>query len=160
MRNVYLTIVTFLMFPLITFGQVIDLGTAESFMLFSCSGAVSNTGVSSITGDVGADLGIVSGFGTINGSFYSVDATTAQVKTDVIYSYNLLVSIPPTVTSHAGAFGSEILNSGVYTIAGAGSLAGNLILDGLGDSCSTFVFRFGGAFSTGAFSSITLINGA
>tara|TARA_B100000809_G_scaffold236046_1_gene254724 strand:- start:17 stop:640 length:624 start_codon:yes stop_codon:yes gene_type:complete len=151
------------MFPLINLGQVIDLGTADSFMLYSCNGAVYNTGVSTITGDIGSDVGAVSGFGTstVNGSFYNADAVTAQVKIDVINAYNQLFSTPATVTSHAPAFGSgETLSTGIYTIAGAGSIAGNLTLDGARDTCSLFIFRFAGAFTTGAASSITLINGA
>jgi PKD repeat protein len=160
--TIYLIILALLIFPLITFGQVIDLGTAENFMLFSCNGAVSNTGASNITGDIGTDLGAISGFGTstVNGSFHNANAVTAQAKIDVINSYNQLFAIPATVTSHAPAFGSETLTSGVYTVAGAGSLAGNLTLNGLGDTCSLFIFRFGGAFAAGAASSITLINGA
>jgi hypothetical protein len=159
----YLIISVLFMFPLITFGQVINLGTAEDFMIFSCNGAVSNTGASNITGDIGSDLGTISGFGTstVNGSFYNADAVTAQAKIDVINTYNQLIAVPATVTSHAPAFGNgETLTAGVYTVAGAGSLALNLTLDGLGDTCSLFVFRFGGAFATGAASSITLINGA
>ncbi|MFT7612587.1 MAG: hypothetical protein ACI9J3_001550, partial [Parvicellaceae bacterium] len=156
-------IIGLLSLPFLSFGQVIDLGTAENFMLFSCNGAVSNTGVSTITGDIGTDLGSISGFGTstVNGSFYNADSVTAQAKIDVINAYNLLFSIPATEPPHAPAFGSgETLTSGIYAIAGAGSLAGNLTLNGLGDTCSLFIFRFGGAFAAGAASSVTLTNGA
>ncbi|MFT6323011.1 MAG: hypothetical protein ACJAWO_000557 [Halieaceae bacterium] len=145
-----------------TFGQGVSLGSAKNFMIFTGSGAVSNTGVSNVTGDIGTNLGSVSGFGpaTVNGSSHAANAITAQAKADVFVAYNQLIAIPATVSAHAPAFGTETLTAGVYTIAGAGSVAGNLTLDGLGDTCALFVFRFGGAFATAASSAIILTNGA
>ncbi|MFB0925518.1 MAG: ice-binding family protein, partial [Vicingaceae bacterium] len=71
------------------------------------------------------------------------------------------MAIPATNSIHAPAFGSsETLTAGVYTVAGAGSLAGVLTLDGLGDTNAVFIFRFGGAFATGASSSVVLTNNA
>ncbi len=161
--KIFFAIPVFMLLTVATLGQGINLGTAENFMIFSCSGAISNTGASNVTGDIGTNLGAITGFGTstVNGSFYIVDTVTTQAKNDVITAYNQLVAIPATVTTHAAAFGGgETLAPGVYHLAGAGSIAGNLTLDALGDSCAQFVFRFGGAFSTGAASTITLINGA
>jgi hypothetical protein len=155
-------IIGLISFPFVSFGQFIDLGTADNFVLFSGSGAVSNSGASTLTGDIGTDGGAISGFATatVNGSFYIADAVTNQAKIDVIDAYNVLTSIPATSSSHAPAFGGgETLTTGVYSIAGAGSAAGVLTLDGLGDTCATFIFRFGGAFTVGASSSIVLTNG-
>lgn len=42
-----------------------DLGSAANFILFTGSGAVANTGTSTITGDVGSQLGAISGFGSL-----------------------------------------------------------------------------------------------
>ena len=41
----------------------IDFGTAANFMLFTGVGAVANTGVSTITGNVGSNAGAIAGFG-------------------------------------------------------------------------------------------------
>ncbi|MFT6026868.1 MAG: hypothetical protein ACI8P5_001123, partial [Bacteroidia bacterium] len=97
-------------------------------------------------------------------SAYTVVApgdTTIQAASDLITAYNTLNGVTATNTTHAPAFGSgETLNAGVYTIGGAGSVAGSLTLDALGDPNAVFVFRFGGAFSTGAGASVILANGA
>ncbi|MBA3664007.1 MAG: DUF3494 domain-containing protein [Bacteroidetes bacterium] len=131
-------------------------------MLFTVNGAVSNTGSSTLTGNIGTDIGAISGFGTatVTGSFYSSNAVTAQAKTDLIIGYTQLMSIPATATHPPSYGGGETLTTGVYTVAGAGSVGGNLTLDGLGDTAAVFIFRFGGAYTVGAASSVILINGA
>jgi hypothetical protein len=167
MNNVfktYLIILSLLFIPCVSFAHTLSIGTIESFALFTSNGAVANTGTSTLTGNVGSDIGIVSGFGapTVHtGTIYNSDVTTAQAKTDLFIAYNQLMSIPATNTTHTPAFGSgETLTTGVYTIAGAGSLAGQITLDGLGDSNAIFIFRFGGAFAVGASSQVILINNA
>jgi len=164
MKCIYnIVTIALLFFPNINFGQVLTLGTAANFVLFTSNGAVSNTGNSTLTGNIGSDVGAISGFGTatVTGSFHNSDAVTAQAKTDLFIAYNQLVSIPATVTTHAPAFGSgETLTAGTYTIAGAGSVAGNLTLNGLGDTNAIFIFRFGGAFAIGAASTVILTNKA
>jgi hypothetical protein len=95
---------------------------------------------------------------------YSMGAsgnTTPQGASDLTTAYNTLNGVTATNTTHTPAFGSgETLNAGVYTIGAAGSVAGSLTLDALGDPNAVFIFRYGGAFSTGASSSIILANGA
>jgi hypothetical protein len=79
MKCIYaLQAITLLLFPNIIFGQAFTLGTAANFVLFTSSGAVSNTGSSALTGNIGSDLGAISGFGTatVIGSFYNADAVT------------------------------------------------------------------------------------
>jgi hypothetical protein len=86
---------------------------------------------------------------------------TAQGASDLVIAYNALNGVTATNTAHAAAFGSgETLNAGVYTIGGAGSVAGSLTLDALDDPNAVFIFRFAGAFSTGAGASVILANGA
>ena len=91
---------------------------------------------------MGTNVGAFTGFGseaTVNGNKYAANSITAQASTDLIAAYNQLKNIPPTNTSHANAFGSETLFQGVYSVAGAGSVGGNLILDG-GDMPMRFSF--------------------
>ncbi len=131
--------------------------------MFTSNGAVSNTGTSYLTGDIGSDVGAISGFGTstVNGTIYSADAVTDQAKTDLTIAYNQLFAIPATVITHAPAYGGdETLFAGVYTIAGAGSLGGKITLDAQLDSNAIFIFRFGGAYAVGAAGEVALINGA
>lgn len=51
----------------------VTLGVLESFALFTASGAVANTGASVINGDIGTNLGLITGYGLptiVNGNVY------------------------------------------------------------------------------------------
>ncbi len=138
------------------------LGSVANFGLFTSIGAVANTATSGIVGDIGTHAGAISGFGTSThvGAFYNADAITAQAVLDLDNAYNQLMLLPNTVLSHAPAFGTgETLNAGVYYIAGAGSLAGTITLDGQNDPDAIFVFKFAGAFSVAAQSKVIFTNG-
>jgi hypothetical protein len=140
-----------------------NLGTASNFVLFTITGAVGNSGVSQVTGNIGTNNGAISGFeaADMTGNAYNADGVTAQCSSDLRAAYTELNNIVPTSTTHAPAFGSgETLFAGVYSIGAAGSVVGTLILDAQGNSDAIFIFKFGGAFTTGAASTIALINGA
>ncbi len=138
------------------------LGSVANFALFTSVGAVANAATSGIVGDIGSNAGDISGFAssTVAGSFYNADTITAQAKIDLDAAYIQLYTTPNTNLSHTPAFGSgEILNAGVYSIAGAGSLAGTITLDGQGNPNALFIFKFDGAFTTAAQSKVILANG-
>ena len=145
-----------------------NLGAVQSFVLFSAAGAVSNTGNSILTGDVGSNFGAVTGFNTpatLTGGVYIATATATQAKTDLLNLYIHLNNIPVTNITHAAVFGTETLKAGVYTISGAGSLTGNLTLNGQDingqdNPNALFIIKLNGAFSPAAGSSITLTHGA
>lgn len=140
-----------------------SVGVASEFTLFTGSGAITHSAtVSNITGNIGTNLGSISGFELSNiiGLFINANSTTQTAKEDLILAYTSFQNLTPTVTDHAPAFGSETLTAGIYSIGGAGSLGGILTLDGQNNPNGKFVFKFGGAFTTGAASSIVLINGA
>lgn len=148
----------------ITFAQCSpDFGTASNYAIFSISGAISNVSLSNVNGDIGTDTGAISGFGTpsvLTGTIHAADAQTATAATDLVTAYNSLVAAVATNSTHAPAFGSgETLLAGVYTTAGAGSVAGNLTLDAQGNADAVFIFKIGGAFTTGAGTTILLTNG-
>ena len=148
----------------ITFAQCSpNFGTVASYAIFSISGAISNVSLSNVNGDIGTDTGAISGFGTpsvLTGTLHDADAQTATAATDLVSAYNLLVATVATNSTHAPAFGSgETLVAGVYTTGGAGSVAGNLTLDAQGNADAVFIFKIGGAFTTGAGTTILLTNG-
>ncbi|MFT5266351.1 MAG: hypothetical protein ACI8YQ_005115, partial [Polaribacter sp.] len=131
-----------------------------NFTLFSGVGAVSNTGISGVIGDIGTNAGALSIWGTsiVIGDFHNANATTAQAKTELTQLHANLLAEPATNTTHTPTFGSgETLSPGVYSIAAAGSVAGELTLNG--DEDDIFIFKFGGAFTTGAASKIILTGG-
>lgn len=139
-------------------------GAASEFALFTGSGAVGNTATSVVTGDVGTNLGAITAFGSptiVNGTIYTPDLLTAQAAIDLSAAYNQLSSIATTNASHAPAFGGgETLIPGVYAIAAAGSVGGVLYLDAQNDPNAIFIFKIGGAFTTGAGTTIVLQNQA
>jgi hypothetical protein len=151
------------LFPNVNFAQVLNLGTLSNFEAYSGTGAVSNIGTSQFTGDIGTNVGAISGFGlptTFNGVPQNANAITTQAKIDLLRVYIHLSDLFVTNTSHAAAFGSgETITPGVYSIAGAGSLAGSITLDGQGNPNAAFIIKFEGGFSAGASSTIVLSNG-
>ena len=141
-----------------------NLGILTSFGAYTGAGGVANGTGASFTGDVGTNVGIVSGFGaspTFIGNTYNADATTAQAKFDLfrfyIHLYDKFVDFPAT---HTPAFGNgETLTPGVYSILGAGSIAGVLTLNGGGNPNAFFIIKWGGALTAGAGATITLTGG-
>lgn len=149
--------------PQVNFAQAPNLGSAASFVLFTRGGALGNTGISYLKGNIGTNVGAISNFNplTIEGNIYSANAITTQCGADLVVAYNQLFNTAATSTSHTPAFGSgEVLYKGVYAIAAAASVAGTLNLDAQGDSNAVFIFKIGGAFTTGAPTTINLVNGA
>ena len=156
---VLIAIILFLM-PGTNFGQAPTLGTAANFVLFSTDGAVSNTGISQITGNVGTNNGSSTAFGNVNGVMHDGDGASAQAATDLLVAYNLLNSATPTFFPAPLLGNGATLNAGVYSIAEAATLNSGLTLDGQGNANAVFIFKIQGSFSTNASSKIHLINGA
>lgn len=157
---IVIAVVTLSTFPMISFAQAPNLRTAADYVLFTSAGALGNTGISQITGNMGTNVGAVSSFGNVNGVIHNADAATIQTVTDLQIAYNYLDTLTHTST-HVPVLGNgEILTAGIYFMAAAASLEGNLILDAQGDPNAVFIFRVGAAFSTAASSSVTLVNGA
>ena len=153
-----------LLTPAMLFAQIPNLRSLGCFALFTTTGAIGNTGTSVLTGNIGSGTGAITGFGAptiVNGSFYNADAVTTQCTLDLDTLCNEINNTINTNSTHAPAFGGgETLPTGVYYIAGAGSIAGTLILDAQGASDALFIFKFGGAFTTAAGTTIVLLNGA
>ena len=164
LKQFILSSVTLLSFPIVNFSQAPNLNTAANYVLFTTAGAVGNTGISQITGNIGANAGDITGFEPptiLTGNIDFGNVVTAQCSADLQAAYDELYNMIPTSTSHTPAFGSgETLFAGVYEIAAAGSVAGDLTLDAQENPNAVFIFKFGGAFTTGASTTIHLINGA
>ena len=167
MKTIILSIAIFA-FSFSTTAQPIDiyLGTAADFILFTGSGAIANTGISDITGDVGSHAGAIAGFGlptVLNGTIQSSNSTTAQALVDLAAACVQLQNIPATITNHSGIFGSvtgETIYPGVYSIAAAVSITGTLTLDAQGDPDAMFIFKITGALNSVAGATVLLANGA
>src|SRR3954470_18217034 len=78
------------------FGQAPVLGTTSNFVLFSTNGAVSNTGISQLTGNVGTNNGSSTAFGNVNGVMHDMDLASGQCSADLLIAYNQLNSTTAT----------------------------------------------------------------
>lgn len=155
-----LTAAFLFLMPDANFGQTVNLGTAANFVLFSSNGAVGNTGISQLTGNVGTNVGSSTAFGNVNGGMFNNNGVTAQCSTDLLLAYNQLHSAVSNY-SHAPLLGDgETLVPGVYAIAGSTTLDLNLTLDAKNDPNAVFIFQVQGTFSTNANSKVILVNGA
>ena len=141
----------------------VNFGILSTFEAYTGAGAVANGGAA-VTGDVGTQVGIISGFAApaYAGNTYNANAVTAQCRFDLFRVYihlnDLFVNFPAT---HAAAFGAgDTLKPGVYSIPSAGSIGGPLTLNGGGDPNAFFVIKFYGAMTVGAGAVVNLIGGA
>ena len=163
MKNKLLLIITaatLLLFPNVNFGQAPNLGTAANFVLFSSVGAVGNTGISQVTGNVGTNSGAITGFGNVNGVMHTVDGASGLCSSDLTSAYNQLNATVPTLFPGILLGNGVILTPGVYSTPSATTLNLDLILDAQGNSNAVFIFQIHGTFSTNTNSKIKLINGA
>jgi gliding motility-associated-like protein/uncharacterized repeat protein (TIGR01451 family) len=160
LRLIIVAATTLLFFPKANFGQAPNLGSAAEFCLFTSVGAVSNTGISQITGHVGTNSGSSTGFGNVNGVMNDNNGASALCATDLMLAYNQLNSAIPTFFPAPLLGNGQILIPGVYAIASPATLNLDLTLDAQGDPAAVFIFQIQGAFSTNANSKVKLINGA
>lgn len=74
--------------------SVIDLGVLSTFVFFSSTGAVANADTSMINGDIGSNLGSISGFGSLT-----------VFKGSILYPEGTITTLSPNYVSALGTFG-------------------------------------------------------
>jgi Ice-binding-like len=139
----------------------VDLGTASSFAVLGGQ-TVTNTGPSTINGDLGVSPGTaITGFppGTVNGAVHAADAVALQAQSDLVTAYNDAAG-QATSASISGDLGGQTLVPGVYTASSSIQLTGTLTLDAQGNPNAVFVFQVGSTLITASASNVLLINGA
>ena len=162
-RFYILTVLILCAFQTVSFAQTPpNLGTAANFALFTVNGALTNTGATAITGDIGTQSGAVTGFSTatITGQTHVANMVSAQAATDVNAAFAAMTAIACVGTIDPAFGNGQTLTPNVYCQSSASTLTGDLILDGQGDANAIFIFKIGGALSTSTFSNIILKNSA
>jgi hypothetical protein len=161
-RNLFLivTAVIMLCFPNVNFAQAPSLGRAASFVLFSSNGAVTNTGITHLTGNVGTNSGSSTGFGNIDGVMHDGDSASAHASTDLLAAYNLLNSATPTFFPSTSFGNGDTLIAGIYFVSAASTINLYLTLNAQNNANAVFIFQIGGSLSASASAKIRLINGA
>lgn len=142
-----------------------DLGKSECYSLFSANGAISNTGVSTFTGDVGSNNGAVSGFDplTVNGALHLIPNTsTANAAAELLIAYTYLNTLNHDIELlYPAQFGHGlVLTPHTYLLDAATNFTDTLYLDAQGNSDAVFVMKVNGAFSTSTYAKVILINEA
>jgi hypothetical protein len=139
----------------------VGLGTASAYSVLGGQ-AVTNTGPSTLSGDLGVSPGTaITGFppGKADGATYAGDAQAAQAQSDLVTGYNQAAGEAPTADV-AGDLVGKNLTAGVYKSTGPIALSGTLTLNGQGDPDSVFVFQVASTLITASASNVSLINGA
>ncbi len=141
------------------------LGSAGTYATLGAS-AISNTGLSVLTGDLGLYPGTsVTGFppGTVSGTQHITDSAAQQAQIDALAGYVTLSAMSTTVIP--SALDGQTLTAGAYSFtSGAATLAqsapGTLTLNG--SSSDVFVIKTASTLTTGAggAATITLTGGA
>lgn len=161
-KNLHIGVIVLLLFLMTTpiFGQTPPpLGVTSNFALFTSNGAVTNVGISQITGNVGTNVGSSTGFGNVNGQMHDQDGLTATAAFDLNIAFLNLGAQIPTMFPGILLGGGTTLNPAVYGVPAPSTLTDTLTLDGLGDPNACFVFQLTGAFATDPGAVIVLANG-
>ena len=144
-------------------GSAQSLGSAASFAVLAGS-TITNTGATSIVGDVGvspgtAITGLPSGQPP-GGVIHAGDAAAATAQADLTTAYGFLAGMVCTTVSTGVDLGGKTLTPGVYCFASSAPINGSLTLDALGDTSAVFVFQMGSTLLAADASAVNLANGA
>jgi type VI secretion system secreted protein VgrG len=134
----------------------VNLGAAKSFAVLAGT-RITNTGATTITGDVGLHPGEAApGFTTVtlHGAKHLGDAVALSAKNALVTAFNSAAGAKP-VTNVPTELGGTTLKAGVYASDTLG-LTGTLTLDGPG----VYIFQASSTLITAPSSKVALINGA
>ena len=142
-----------------------NLGTTACYGIFTSTGAVSNSGVTHIVGDVGSNSAAPSGFvaADVTGTIHMTpDNATAQCASDLVTVYSYLNTLGSDIELlYPAQFGSNlVLTPHTYTMNAAATLTDTLYLNAEGLASAVFVIQINGALSTSTHANVKLINGA
>jgi hypothetical protein len=150
--------------PVLNGPSAINLASTACYAVYSASGAVTNSGLSTITGDIGTNVGLTTGFNAINvtGSIHPIpDVSTAQVAADLLNVYSYLNTLPYDIELlYPAQFGHNlVLTPHTYILKAATVFTDTLYLNALGNTNAVFVIQINGALSTSTYAKVLLING-
>ncbi len=139
------------------------LGAASNFVVLAGS-TVTNTGPTSVTGDLGVSPGTaVTGFppGTVVGAQHAGDPTSAQGVADLTTAYNDAAGRTLCPVTVAGNLGGQTLTPGLYKSTSSLEISsGDLTLDAQGDGNAVFIFQMASTLTTTAGRQVVLSGNA
>lgn len=135
--------------------------SAKRYVVLGAS-AVTNTGGTAITGDLGVSSPGISptGFppGTITGRTHSGDASSARAQIDLTPAYNSLAAKTCGTPLTGQDLGGRTLTQGVYCFTSSAQLTGKLTLSG--NASSVFIFKIASSLNTASNSSVIMTGGS
>ena len=139
--------------------------TTANYALFTAQGTMTNSGISTIKGDVGSNLGLTTGFDalTVKGSIHDVaDGSTALCAADLLKVYSSLnLLVPDIELLYPAQLGNNlVLTPHTYVLKGSTVLTDSLYLNAQGNADAVFVIQVRGAFATSTHAKVLLTNGA
>ena len=139
------------------------LGGAGTFVILGGS-TVTNTGPSTIAGDVGSSPGLaITGIPAGQpspGAVHAGDATAATAQADLTTAYNDVAGRACGTNLTGQDLGGKTLAPGVYCFNTSAALTGSLTFDGQGNSNAVFVIKIGSTLTTASNAAVVLIAGA
>jgi len=142
----------------------IALASAANFAILS-GATISNTGTTSITGDLGLSPGSsVTGFSTVtlSGTQHITDATAAQAKLDLATAYIAAAALTcPDKVILADNIGGLTLTPGLYySISSLSISSGDVTFDAKGNPNAVFIIQIASTFTTTPGRKVILSGGA
>jgi hypothetical protein len=142
----------------------VTLGSTSSFAVLAGS-AVTNTGATSITGDLGLSPGTsIGGFppGILVGTKHINDIISNQAKLDLTTVYNDLAGRTSTeIVTLSGNIGGLTLTPGLYKSTSSLAVSsGDLTFDAKGNASSVFIIKIASSLTTTSGRKVILSGGA
>lgn len=150
--------------PVLSGPSAPNLGSAACFALFSTNGSVTNSGITNLTGDVGTNVGLTTGYNpsNVSGTIHPIpDGVTNACATDLLAAYNFLNALSYDIELlYPAQFGQNlVLTPHTYLLDGATTMIDTLYLNAQGNTNAVFVIQINGALSASAYAKVLLING-
>jgi hypothetical protein len=140
-----------------------NFGSASTYAVFTGGGAINNTGMTQLTGDVGQDGAYAfNGFppGTYTGTLNRNNGATALAKSDLLTAWTIEAAVPCDIVLGVGIVDGQSFNSAVYCSGAATTTSGNITFDAKGDGNAIFIVKIGGQLDANAGTHILLANSA
>ena len=148
----------------VTVSATVALAGASNLAVLAGSG-VTNTGATTITGDLGLSPGSsVSGFppGILNGTLHINDAIANQAKLDLTAAYNDAAGRTSTdIVTLSGNIGGLTLTPGLYKSTSSLAVSsGDLTFDAKGNANAVFIIQIASSLTTTSGRKVILSGGA